>query len=61
MRREGITCVLANYVPLRATFGLRYAGSLPQLRENVCEMAGLKKEPLMNLSFATHVFGFGAK
>lgn len=54
LQGEGITWVLANYVPVRrATFGFSHAGSLPQLRENVCEMAGIKKEPLMNLSFST--------
>lgn len=62
LQGEGITLVLANCVPVRgATFGFSHAGSLPLLRENVCEMAGIKKEPLMNLGFSTHVFGFGAE
>lgn len=56
LQGEGITWVLANCVPVsRETFGFSYAGSLPQLRENVCEMAGIKKEPLMNLGFQ-HMF-----
>lgn len=62
LQGEGITLVLAHYVPARGGIsGFSHAGSLPQLRENVCEMAGIKKEPLMNLGFSTHVFGFGAE